>query len=99
MIVAVSRNLLRRDAAELAGAVVVGRGHGHPKIEFVRRDLREHGVAVGNDLVDDLVELRPAAEIERVGNHFDGLATLPTRELERSDPDRQRVIGRGHDIG
>src|SRR5450755_5018564 len=63
-----------------------------PQVDFVRFKLCKKSIAIRDDLVDDLVQLRPPAPIQRIRNQDDLFRTVPALELERSDTDGKRVI-------
>ena len=65
----------------------------------MRGDLRHHRIAIGDQLVGDVLQLRLLAEIQRVGNELDGIAALPALVFERPDTDRQGVVRRIVDVG
>ena len=64
-------------------------------VQLVRLKLCHHGVFIGQNLVDHLVELRPAEIEVRIGDHAHVLSAIPGHHLEWTAADRQRVIRSG----
>src|SRR5579872_6224769 len=80
------------DAGNRFNPIVIGAAERIPQVDLVRHQLRNGGVAIWNDLVDDLFELRFAAPVALVGRQFNVIAPLPIHIRERPDSDGLTVI-------
>ena len=76
----------------------IGRRHVRPEVDLAGLQLRQQGVAVGDDLVDDLLDLGLTAPVVRVRFERDVVAANPLDVAEGPDSDRLAVVRRRVDV-